>query len=86
MLVKKMKLKMTIIIFHWLERPPTQIVFPTNFIFSAKRDNFTKFYKLIIGKSQVFSARSYVYFHGYRQIRDKGGTMCPPLGFNRVNG
>ena len=27
-----------------------------------------------------------MYFHGYRQIRDRGSTMCPPPGFNMVNG
>ena len=31
--------------------------------------NILPFYKLIIGKTQVFSARSYVYLHGYTQIR-----------------
>ena len=46
------------------------------------------FSKLIIGKSQVFSARSYVHFHGYRQIRD-GGWGAPALvlmGFSRILG
>ena len=29
------------------------------------------FSKLIVGKSQVFSARLYVYLHSYAQIRDR---------------
>ena len=36
--------------------------------------------KLIIRKTQVFSTRSYVYLNSYTQIRDRGGTMCPPPG------
>ena len=28
--------------------------------------------------------RSYVYLNSYTQIRDRGGTMCPPPGVNRV--
>ena len=42
------------------------------------------FSKLIIGKSQVFSARSYVYLHSYTQIRERG-AQCAPPGPNRVN-
>ena len=47
------------------------------------------FSKLIIGKSQVFSACSYVYLHGYTQIRGGGeegrGLNVPPHpGLNRV--
>ena len=38
----------------------------------------------IIGKSQLFSARSYVYLHGYTQICNRAATMCPPPGPNRV--
>ena len=38
-----------------------------------------------MGKSQVFSAHSYVYSHGYTQIRDRGGHNVPPAGVNRVN-
>ena len=34
-------------------------------------------------EKSIFSARSYVYLHRYTQIRDRGGTMCPP-GLNRV--
>ena len=70
--------------------PPYEIlVFPTNFFFLAETKfhgvkSVLPFSKLIIGKSQVFSARSYVYLHGYTQIRDSGGTMPPP-GPNRVN-
>ena len=44
------------------------------------------FSKLIIEKSQVFSTRSYAYLHRYTQIRNRGGTMCPPPGGNRVKG
>ena len=44
------------------------------------------FSKLIMGKSQAFSSPSYVYLHRYRQIRDRGGRMCPPPGPNRVKG
>ena len=57
----------------------------TNFIFVRQNEiwygvkSIMPFSKLTIGKSQAFSARSYVYFHGYTQIRDRGGTMCLPL-------
>ena len=39
------------------------------------------FSKLIIGKSQVFSTRSYVYLPGYTQICDRGDTLWPPSGY-----
>ena len=37
------------------------------------------FSKLIIVKSQVFSARLYVYLHGYTQIRDRGASQSRSL-------
>ena len=36
------------------------------------------FSKLITEKSQVFSTSSYAYLHRNTQIRNRGGTMCPP--------
>ena len=42
------------------------------------------FSRLIIGKSQVFSARSYMYLHRHTQMCDRVGTMCPPPGPHRV--
>ena len=54
------------------------------YFFSLKRDNFMGvknellFSKLIIEKSQVFSARSYVYLDSYTQIRDREGHNVPP--------
>ena len=51
-----------------------------------KKKHTALFHSLINGKSQVFSACSYVYLHSYTQICDKGGPMCPPLaGLNRVD-
>ena len=37
--------------------------------------NILPFSKIIIGKSQVFSARSYVYLHGNTQIHGGGGHL-----------
>ena len=45
-----------------------------------RKKSVLPFSKLIIGKSQFFSARSYVYLHCYTQERDRGGTMCPLPG------
>ena len=41
------------------------------------------FSKLIIGKSQVFSARSYVYLHSYMQRLDP--PPCHVFAYNRAN-
>ena len=68
--------------------PPYEILeFLMNFIFFGKTRqlygviNVLPYSKLIIGKSQVFSTRSYVYLLGYKQICDN----VPLAGVKRVN-
>ena len=64
--------------------PYEMLVFLMNFIFSRrnKKTSCGKKHTALFQthnseKSSFFSAGSYVYFHGYIQIRDRGGTMCP---------
>ena len=44
---------------------------------SSPKRSVLPFSKLIIGKSQVFSACSYVYLHGCTQIRERGAQCAP---------
>ena len=61
----------TFIIFHWLERPPTQFI--RNPLWNSGISDKLNFSKLVIGKS--FSTRLYGYLHRYTQMR--GRHICP---------
>ena len=73
-LAESMSLKINQINFTFETLTNSIFVRKTRYFYGVK--SVLPFSKLIIGKCQVFSARSYVYLPGYMQIRNRGGTMC----------
>ena len=68
---------------HWLQRPPTQFVRVMKFgyfcrtLFFYRVKSILLFSKLMIGKSQGYSKRSYVYLHTYTQICGRETIYAP---------